>query len=94
MQDDPCLPASVAYDVGQGEGTVFIPYARARRRFLGFEGFRDRQLHLVCSFCKTPFSVPHSAGDKQPFSTRITPEGEPVSRFVKRQYPQLARRAP
>ncbi len=78
MQSDSRTPLYVAFDVGQREGTVHLPYDLARRGFRGLQGYRDGRLQLVCSFCEARFSVPHSARDKQPFSLRYTPEGEHV----------------
>ncbi len=78
MQSDSRVPQLVAFDVGQGEGVTYLPYVLARRGFRGLQGYRAGRLHLLCSFCETPFSVPHSAEDKQPFSLRFTDAGEHV----------------
>ena len=78
MQSDARVPLYVAFDAGQGEGAAFITYERARRGFRGLQGYRDGRLHLVCSFCESAFSVPHSEQDKQPFSMRFTDAGEHV----------------
>ena len=78
MERDPRVPLHVAFDVGQGEGTVYLLFELARRGFRGLLGYRDGRLLLRCAICEASFSVPHSPAGKQPFSLRFTPDGESV----------------